>query len=319
MRTLLAACAIATTVVSGAGAQETYPSQVIRIIVPFTPGGSNDVLAREIANGLQERLKQPAVVENRPGGGGSIAYSYVAKAKPDGYTLLVAPASFTIGPNLVTRSSYHPVDDFAPINMMAQVPFVMVVPARVKAGSVKEFIALAKGAPKPFSFASSGPGTPHHLSAELFKMNADVDMVHVPYKGALSVMPDLLAGRVDMFIGAINSLLPPIDQKQIRALATVGSKRAPSLPDVPTMSETFKDFVVDSPIGLVAPAGTPDAIIKTLNREVADIISDKALQERMEKIGVQITGTTPEDYATFLRNDFAQWAKVVKAAGLKQK
>ena len=270
MRTLLAACAIATAFISGAVAQN-YPNQTIRIIVPFPPSGSNDVLAREVANGLQDRLKQPVIVENRPGGGGSIAYNYVAKAKPDGYTLMVAPASFTIGPNLVANPTYHPVNDFAAINMMAQVPFVMVVPARVKASSVKEFIALAKSAPKPLSFASSGPGTPHHLSAELFKMNAGLEMVHVPYKGALSVMPDLLAGRVDMFIGAINSLLPPIEQKQRPAPGHCGQQARALAAGLPTMSEVaFKDFIVESPIGLVAPDGTPKDVIERLNREVSD-------------------------------------------------
>lgn len=319
MKTVLAACAFAAAFISGASAQN-YPTQTIRIIVPFTPGGSNDILAREVANGLHARLKQPAIVENRPGGGGSIAYSYVAKSAPDGHTLLVAPVSFTIGPNLMAKPSYHPINDFVAVNMMGHVPFAMVVPATVKANSVKEFIALAKSSPKPLSFASSGIGTPHHLSAELFKMNAGVDMVHVPYKGALAVLPDLLSGRVDMFIGAINSLLPPVNEGKLRALATVSGKRMPSLPDLPTMSEAaFKDFIVESPIGIVAPAGTPKDVVERLNREIAEIIADKALQDRMSKIGVEISGSTPEEYADYLRKDFASWGKVVDAAKIERR
>jgi tripartite-type tricarboxylate transporter receptor subunit TctC len=184
--------------------------------------------------------------------------------------------------------------------------------------TVKEFIALAQKSPNKLSFASVGNGTPQHLSGELFKMNAHVDLVHVPFRGATAVLPDLLAGRVDMFIGAINSLLPLIKEGKLRALATATEKRVPSLPEVPTMSEAaFSGFVVGASVGLVAPAGTPPAIIETLNREITGIIADKGFHERMTKIGVDVVGSTAAGYAKFLADEYGKWGKVVTAAGLK--
>jgi tripartite-type tricarboxylate transporter receptor subunit TctC len=317
MTRLLVACAIVVTYISSACAQ-SFPTKTIRIIVPFTPGGSNDVVAREIATGLQDRLKQTAVVENKPGGGGTIAYSYVAKAPPDGHLLMIAPASFTIGPHLTRNPVYNPVTDFAPIDLVADVPFVMVVPANLPARTVKDFIELAKKSPNKLTFASVGPGTPQHLGGELFKMNAGVDLIHVPFRGATAALPDLLAGRVDMFIGAINSLLPLIQEGKLRALAATGSKRIASLPDVPTMSEAGLPGVeVGSGVGLVAPAGTPPDIVETLNREITKIIAEPGFHQRMTAIGVDVVGTTPAAYAKIISDDYAKWGKVVEAAGIK--
>ena len=317
MKTLIAACVIAAGSISAAGAQ-TFPTQTIKIIVPFTPGGSNDVVAREIATGLQARLKQTAVVENRPGGGGTIAYQFVAKSAPDGHTLMIAPASFTMGPHLSKKPLYNPVTDFAPIILVADVPFVMVVPASLPVKTVKEFIALAKKSPKPLTFASVGQGTPQHFGGELFKLNAGVDLVHVPFRGATMVIPDLLAGRIDMFIGAINSLLPLIKDGKLRALAATSSQRIASLPDVPTTKEVgLGEVAIGSGVGLVAPAGTPPAIIETLNREIAAIIADKGFHQRMAKIGVDVVGTTAAAYAKITRDDYARWGKVVKAAKIE--
>jgi tripartite-type tricarboxylate transporter receptor subunit TctC len=322
MTRLLAACAIALALISSASissaSAQGFPNKTIRIIIPFTPGGSNDVVGREIATGLQDRLKQPAIVENKPGGGGNIAYSYVAKAPPDGYLLLIAPASFTIGPHLSRNPVYNPVTDFAPINLVADVPFVMVVPASLPVKTVQEFIALAKSSPNKLSFGSVGVGTPQHLGGELFKMNAGVDLVHVPFRGATAVLPDLLAGRIDMFIGAVNSLLPLIQEGKLRAIAATSLKRIPSLPDVPTMSETaFPGFEVGSGVGLVAAAGTPPDIVATLNREIAAIIADPGFHQRMAAIGVDVVGTTPAAYAKSISDDYAKWGKVIAAAGIK--
>jgi tripartite-type tricarboxylate transporter receptor subunit TctC len=316
MTRLLVACAIVVTYISSACAQ-SFPTKTIRIIVPFTPGGSNDVVAREIATGLQDRLKQTAVVENKPGGG-TIAYSYVAKSPPDGHLLMIAPASFTIGPHLTRNPVYNPVTDFAPIDLVADVPFVMVVPANLPARTVKDFIELAKKSPNKLTFASVGPGTPQHLGGELFKMNAGVDLIHVPFRGATAALPDLLAGRVDMFIGAINSLLPLIQEGKLRALAATGSKRIASLPDVPTMSEAGLPGVeVGSGVGLVAPAGTPPDIVETLNREITKIIAEPGFRQRMTAIGVDVVGTTPAAYAKIISDDYAKWGKVIAAAGIK--
>jgi tripartite-type tricarboxylate transporter receptor subunit TctC len=295
-----------------------FPSKTLRIIVPFTPGGSNDVVAREIAAGLQGSLNQTVVVENKPGGGGNIAYSYVAKSPPDGHVMLIAPASFTMGPHLSRNPVYNPVTDFAPISLVADVPFVMVVPASLPVRTVKDFVELAKSSPSKLSFGSVGVGTPQHLGGELFKMHAGVDLVHVPFRGATAVLPDLLAGRIDMFIGAINSLLPLIQEGSLRAIAATSLKRIAALPDIPTMSEAaFPGFEVGSGVGLVAPAGTPPEIIETLNREIAGIIATQGFHQRMAAIGVDVVGTTPAAYGTFISDDYAKWGKVVTAAGIK--
>jgi len=318
MTRLLAVCAVAAaTFVAPAGAQD-FPDRLIRIIVPFTPGGSNDVVAREIATGLQDRLKQNAVVENKPGGGGVIAYSYVAKLPPDGYTMLIAPASFTMGPHLSAHPLYNPVTEFAAVDLVADVPFVMVVPSTLSAHSVKEFVALAKSSPGTLTFGSVGVGTPQHLGGELFKMHADVELIHVPFRGATAAIPDLLAGRIDMFIGAVNSLLPLIKEGKLRALAAAGGKRIASLPDVPTFAEAGLPGVeVGSGVGLVAPAGTPPAVVARLNRAIGETIATPGFHERMAAIGVDVVGTTPEAYAKVLRDDYAKWGKVVVAAGIK--
>jgi tripartite-type tricarboxylate transporter receptor subunit TctC len=300
-----------------------FPSKMLRLIVPFTPGGSNDVVAREIAAGLQASLKQTAVVENKPGGGGNIAYSYVAKSPPDGHVMLIAPASFTMGPHLSRNPVYDPVTDFAPINLVADVPFVMVVPASLHRASlpvrtVEDFVALAKNSPSRLTFGSVGVGTPQHLGGELFKLHAGVDLVHVPFRGATAVMPDLLAGRIDMFIGAINSLLPLIRDGSLRAIAATGRVRIAALPDIPTLSEAaFPGFEVGSAVGLVAPAGTPPDVVETLNREIARIIAAPGFHQRMAGIGVDVVGTTPAAYAKFISDDYAKWGKVVAAAGIK--
>jgi tripartite-type tricarboxylate transporter receptor subunit TctC len=299
-----------------------FPSKMLRIIVPFTPGGANDVVAREIAAGLQASLKETVVVENKPGGG-TIAYAYVAKLPGDAHVMLIAPASFTMGPHLSRDPVYDPVSEFAPINLVADVPFVMVVPANLSreglpVRTVKELVALARTAPGNLSFGSVGVGTPQHLGGELFKLTAGVELIHVPFRGAGAVLPDLVAGRIDMFIGAVNSLLPLIHDGSLRALAIAGARRIAALPDVSTLAEAgFPGCEVGSAIGLVAPAATPPEIVATLNREIAAIIATPGFRQRMAAIGVDVVGSTPAAYAKFISDDFAKWGKVVAAAGIK--
>ena len=318
MTQFLAACAIAAALLVPSHSAQAFPDKLIRIIVPFTPGGSNDVVAREIATGLQAQVNQSVVVENKPGGGGAIAYSFVAKSPPDGYLMLVAPASFTMGPHLSRAPLFNPVTDFAPINLVADVPFAMVVPPSLPVRTVKEFIELARNSPNKLTFGSVGVGTPQHLGGELFKMHAGVDLIHVPFRGATAAIPDLLAGRIDMFIGAINSLLPLIKEGKLRAIAATSRARIPSLPDVPTMAEAGLPGVeVGSAVGLVAAAGTPPDIVDTLNREIAKIIATPGFHERMAAIGVDVVGTTPAAYAKVISDDYAKWGKVVAASGIK--
>src|SRR6185295_12361815 len=249
--------------------------------------------------------------------GGVIAYTFVAKSPPDGHLLLITPASFTMGPHLSRNPLYNPVTEFAPINLVADVPFIMVVPPTLPARTVKEFIALAKNSPNKLTFGSVGVGTTQHLGAELFKMHAGVDLIHVPYRGATAAIPDLLAGRMQMFIGAINSLLPLINEGKLTALASTGSKRVASLSDVPTMAETFPGFEIGSGVGLVAPAGTPAAIVETLHRATAEILATPGFHQRMAAIGVDVLGTTPAAYVKIIADDYDKWGKVVAAAGLK--
>ena len=318
MTRLLAAWAIAVLASISPAHAQGFPNKTIRIIVPFTPGGSNDVVAREIASGLQSNLNQTAVVENKPGGGGVIAYAYVAKSPPDGYLMLITPASFTMGPHLSRNAGYNPITEFAPINLVADVPFIMVVPPTLPVRTVQEFIALAKNTPNKLTFGSVGVGTPQHLGGELFKMHAGVDLIHVPFRGATAALPDLLAGRIDVFIGAINSLLPLIKEGKLRAIAATGRTRIASLPDIPTMAEAGLPGVeVGSGVGLVAPAGTPPDIVETLNREIAKIIATPGFHQRMAAIGVDVVGTTPAGYAKIISDDYEKWGKVVAAAGIK--
>ncbi len=318
MPRLLAVCAFMLAALTSAVHAQGFPDHLIRIIVPFTPGGSNDIVGRELANGFQERFKQNAVVENRPGGGGAIAYAGVAKSPPDGYTLLIVPVSFTITPHLTKTPTFDPLNDYAPINLVADVPFVMVVPASLPVHTVKEFVDYAKKSPEKLSYASVGAGTPQHLGPELFKMKAGIDMVHVPFRGAIAAIPDVLAGRVHVFIGAINSLLPLIREGKLRALASTGTSRIAALPDVPTMAEAgFPGVEVGSGVGLVAPAGTPPDVIDTLHRATADIIATPGYRERMTAIGVDTVGTTPQEFARIIREEYAKWGKVVAAAGIK--
>ena len=318
MTKLLGTLVLAAAFLASPASAQTFPNKLIRVIVPFTPGGSNDVVAREIATGLQARLNQTAVVENKPGGGGTIAYSFVAKSPPDGHMLMVAPASFTMGPHLSKNPVYNPVTEFAPINLVVDVPFLMVVPSSLPVKTLKEFVALAKASPDKLSFGSVGVGTPQHMGAELFKLNAGVDLIHVPFRGATAAIPDLVTGRIDMFIGAVNSLLPLIQEGKLRALGIAAKKRIASLPDVPTMAEAGVPGVeVSSAVGLVTAAGTPPEIVETLNREIGAIIKTPEFHQRMAAIGVDVLGTSVAEYAAMLKDDYAKWAKVVQAAGIK--
>src|SRR6185312_296409 len=216
--------------------------------------------------------------------------------------MLIAPASFTMGPHLSRNPLYNPVTDFAAVDLVVAVPFVMVVPPGLPVRTVQEFIALARTSPQKLTFGSVGVGTPQHLGGELFKMNAQVDLIHVPFRGATAALPDLLAGRIDMFIGAVNSLLPLIKEGKLRALAAAGGKRIAALPEVPTFAEAGLPGVeVGSTVGLVAPAGTPPPIIETLNRAIGEIIATPGFHQRMAAIGVDVVGTTPAEYTRIIR------------------
>jgi tripartite-type tricarboxylate transporter receptor subunit TctC len=286
--------------------------------VPFAAGGPNDIIARLVGGRLSDALGQPIVVENRPGAGGNIGTDFVAKAPPDGYTLLSAgPGSLIINP-LLGSVPYDTARDFAPVSLMASAPNVLVVHPSVPAKSVRELIELARAHPRQLNYASGGPGSTPHLSAALFAVMAGIDIVHVPYKGTGPASADLLGGQVQMAFFGIPPLLPHIKTGKLRALAVTGKRRSPELPEVPTVDEAgLRGYEVSPWYGLLAPAGTPRAIVDRLNAEVTKIVRRPEMKEKLVSQGAEPAGGTPEDYAAAIRADTATWARVIREAGLR--
>jgi tripartite-type tricarboxylate transporter receptor subunit TctC len=297
---------------------QNYPNKAVRVIVPFPAGGSTDMVGRTVAQKLSELWGQPVVVDNRAGGGTTIGTDVVAKAAPDGYTLLVTPAPFTINPSLLAKLPYDALADFAPITLINTTPLVLVVNPGVPAKSVKELIALAKARPAKLNFGSSSIGGSNHLAGELFNAMAGVRMVHIPYKGNAPALIDLVGGHVDLVFNGVTSALPLIKGGKLRALAVTSLQRSSALPDMPTMDEAgLKGFVAVAWNGLGAPAKTPREIITRINSDVIKIVHSPELKERLTAEGSDPVGNTPEQYAAFLRDEIAKWAKVIKFAKVK--
>jgi tripartite-type tricarboxylate transporter receptor subunit TctC len=296
-----------------------YPTKPIRLVVPFPPGGATDILARAVAQKLGETWGQSVVVDNRPGAGGNIGTELVAKAAPDGYTLEMGTVgTHAINASLYAKIPYDHVKDFAPVILVAGVPNVLEVNPSVPVNSVQELIAYAKANPGKLNFASSGAGTSIHLSGELFKVMAGVQMTHVPYKGSSPALQDLLGGQVQLMFDNLPPSLPQIKAGKLRALAVTSATRAPALPDVPTIAESgLPGFEASSWFGIVAPAGTPPAIIAKLNTEVAKWLASPEGKEKLVSIGANAGGGSPEDFARHIQAETAKWAKVVKESGAK--
>jgi tripartite-type tricarboxylate transporter receptor subunit TctC len=302
-----------------AAAAQSYPSKPVRIIVPYPPGGALDVTARSIANELTRLLEQTVVVENRAGAGGNVGADAVAKAAPDGYTLLATTSAIhAINPALYSSMPFDPNRDLAPVVSLVTLNNVLVVNPSVPAKSVPELIALAKNQPGQMTFASSGSGTTVHLSGEMFKMMTGTDMLHVPYKGSAPAVTDLIAGQVNMMFENIPAAMPHIRSGKLRALGVTGGKRSPLLPDVPTIAESGLSGYESSVIyGLVAPAATPKDIVGRLNAAAIKGANSREFRERLEALGYEITTGTPEQMAEMLRTEIARWAPVVKASGAR--
>ena len=303
---------------SGAQAQ-TYPNKPIRLVCPFPPGGAVDIASRSVAQALSQQLGQPVTVDNRPGAGGNIGAEIVAKAAPDGYTLLMATSNIlAINPALYSKVPFDSLKDFAPISIVVSLNNVLVLNPSVPYKSVAEVIAAAKAQPGKLTYASSGNGTSIHLSGELFKSMAGVDMLHIPYKGSAPAVTDLLAGQVNMMFDNIPSSLPHIKAGKLRALAVTGSKRASSLPDLPTIAEAaipgYESYVW---FGVVAPAGTPPEIIKRLNTELAKAAVTPDFRDRLTGQGYDVLSTTPEQMTESIRSEMIKWGKIVKASGAR--
>ena len=305
-------------VATGAGAQG-YPNKPIRIVVPFPAGGATDILARAAAQKLTEAWGQPVLVDNRPGAGGNIGSELVARAAPDGYTLEMGTVgTHAINASLYAKMPYDHVKDFAPVILVASVPNVLVVNPAVPVNSVQELIAYARANPGKLNFASSGSGTSIHLSGELFKVMAGVQMTHIPYKGSAPALQDLIAGQVQLMFDNLPPSLPQIKGGKLRALAVTSTARAPALPDVPTVAEAgLPGFEASSWFGILAPAGTPPEIIAKLNAEIAKWLASPEAREKMLALGANAAGGAPEDFAKHIAAETAKWQKVVKASGAK--
>jgi tripartite-type tricarboxylate transporter receptor subunit TctC len=310
--------ALALVMTAGARAHRRIPPKQVRLVVPFLAGGSTDIVGRTVAQKLSEMWGHQAFVDNRPGGGTTIGTEMVAKAAPDGYTLLVTPAPFTINPSLLTKLPYDALTDFTPITLINTTPLVMVVNPGVPAKNVKELIALAKAKPGKLNFGSSGTGGSNHLAGELFDAMAGVKMVHIPYKGNAGALTDIVGGHLDVVYNGITSAVALIRGGKLRALAVTSLQRSAALPDVPTLDESgLKGFEAVAWNGLTAPAKTPRDVIMKINADVIKIVNSPELKERLKADGSDPVGNSPEQYAAFLRNEIAKWAKVIKFAGVK--
>ncbi|HEV8110064.1 MAG TPA: tripartite tricarboxylate transporter substrate binding protein [Burkholderiales bacterium] len=297
---------------------QTYPARPVKMVVPFSPGGPNDIIARLIGNKLGEALGQQMVIDNRPGGGGNIGTDAVAKAPPDGYTLLSAgPGSLIMNPVLM-KVPYDTARDFAPVSLMAHAPNVLVVHPSVPAKTLKELLALARAQPGRLNYASSGPGSSAHVAVALFASMAHIDITHVPYRGTGPAVNDLVAGQVQLAIVGIPPVLPHVKNGRLRALGVTGKTRSPELPDVPTVDEAgVPGYVVNLWYGLLVPTGTPQAIVTRLASEVTRIVRAPEMREKLAAAGAEPGGGTPEDYAAVIRADTVLWTRVIREAGIK--
>jgi len=318
------ACAVAFValgvgVALPAHAQEAYPTKPIRIVVPFPAAGTTDILARAVAQKLTETWGQSVIVDNRPGAAGNIGAELVAKAAPDGYTLLMGTVgTHAINASLYAKMPYDHVKDFTPIVLVAGVPNVLVVNPSLPVKTVAELVAYEKANPGKLNFASSGSGTSIHLSGELFKTSAGVQMTHVPYKGSAPAVTDLIGGQVQLMFDNLPSALPHIKAGKLRAIAVTSLVRAPALPDVPTIAESgYPGFEASSWFGLLAPAGTKPEIVAKINAEVRKWLATPEARDKLASQGANAAGGTPEDFARHIAAETAKWAKVVKQSGAK--
>jgi len=316
MSRILAALALAAC--AGATFAQSYPTRPVRLIVGFAPGGGVDINARMLAPKLSEYLGQQVVVENVPGAGTNIANERVAKAAPDGYTLLINTAAVAINMSLYRNLPFDTLRDFAPVSVFSQSPNVLVVNAKLPAQNVKELVAMARGAPGKLNYSSAGVGTTQHLAAELFKLRTGTFIVHIPYKGTAPSMTALISGEVDLSFANIPSIQGHLKSGRLRALAATASRRDPQLPDVPTMQEAGVEGVeVVVWYGVLAPAATPREIIQKLADGIQRAARDPETSRRMLEQGAVPVGNTPEEFAKMLREEVARWAEVVKISGAR--
>jgi tripartite-type tricarboxylate transporter receptor subunit TctC len=309
-----------TTALSAAPAAmaEDYPNRPIRVIVPYPPGQASDQIVRLVGQHVSEALKQPVIVENRAGASGNIGTELGARAANDGYTLTLATAALPISANIYTKLPFNPLKDFEPVTLMTVMPLVLIANPGAHVNTVSELVSTAKKDPGKMTVASSGPGTSHHLSGELFKSLAGIDMLHVPYKGSSAAHIDLMGGRVDVMFDNIVAVQNNVRENKLKALAVTTKTRAPSLPQTPTMAESgFPNFEAVAWFGIMAPAGTSKPIIDTLNLAFRNALADPKIKERLGNMGAQVQTGTPQEFGTFMAAEVAKWKPVVAQANIR--
>jgi tripartite-type tricarboxylate transporter receptor subunit TctC len=320
MKKLLAVVCLAAATLHAAGAvAQAWPAKPIRLMVPFPPGGSTDIVARIVAQKLSERLGQPIVIENRGGAGGTLGTAVVAKAAPDGYTLTVASTStHVVAPGVYPKLEYDPVKDFAPVGLMAISPYLLVVNPAVPAKTTQELVALAKQQPGKLNYASAGIGSTTHLAMEMLKSVSGTYMLHIPYNGNGPAGTAVVGGQVEILFGSLPALLPHAKSGRVRALAVGTPKRSPSLPEVPTVAESgYPGFDASLWLAIMAPAGTPQPVIERLNKEIVALVAAADTREAFDKAGTEPLTGTPADLAAMIRDGVPKYAKIIKAAGVK--
>lgn len=318
-RAVAAVAFIGLVAVSQQGHADEYPSKSIRLVVPFAPGGGSDITARVVAQKLGEALGQPVVVDNRPGAGGNLGTDQVAKAPPDGYTLVlgvIGPISINV--SLFSNLPYDPERDLAPITKAVSVTNILVVNPKLNVRTVAELIALAKSRPDTMNFASGGAGTAGHLAGELFKSMAGVKITHIPYKGSGPALNDLIGGQVDMFFDNMPAAWPHVQAGRLQALGVATAQRSSAAPQLPTIAESgLPGFQAENWYGFLAPAGTPKPIIERLNKEIVRILNTPDVKEKLASLGAEVVGNSPEQFAKEIRDEIPKWRKVIEASGAK--
>jgi tripartite-type tricarboxylate transporter receptor subunit TctC len=316
LRCLAAACALACVAPVAA---QTYPSKPVRLVVPFVPGGSTDLVARVMAQKLGEAWSQQVLVENRAGAGGNVGVEFVAKSAPDGYTLVFGHVgTFGFGPSLYPKLPYDPVADFVPVILFASVPNMIAVHPALPAKTVKELIALARARPGQLNYGSSGNGSASHLATEYFKLLSRTDMLAIAYKGTGPLVTDLIAGQTQLTITGVPPLAPHVQSGRLRGIAVANEQRVPMLPDMPTAIESgLPGYVVTTWFGPLAPARTPREIVVKMNAELMKVLQRPDVKERFRAEGIDAIGGTPEQFGAYIREEIARWAKVVKAANIR--
>ncbi len=315
MKRLIAALVLSAAAVANA----QYPNKPIHLIVPYTAGGGVDVVARHVAGELSRRIGQAVVVENKVGAGSNIGSDYVAKAAPDGYTLLMASPANAINLTLYRKMPYDTRRDLAPVALVGAVPSVLTVNPAFPAKTIQELVAAAKAKPGSINYGSGGNGTSEHLAAEMFKSMAGIEIVHVPYKGGAAAITDMIGGQIQMMFSNQLGVMPHIKAGKLRVLGVADAQRSAALPDTPTFVEAgYPDFLVTVWWGVMAPAGTPKDVVDRLNREINASLASPELRKKLEDMGARVIGGSPEDFRKFITDEIARWGKAVKASGAVQ-